>query len=109
MSSKRAATSRTVRNEDAERSVADWKTLDLVSLRLKCNHYSLVEKGVKETLAKRLHAHFEDDRRRLEAPTDQRTDNLSRSESETDETSDVDPSNTVQITLSDQDIYFSHD
>ena len=90
MSSKRAATSRTVRNEDAERSVADWKTLDLVSLRLKCNHYSLVEKGVKETLAKRLHAHFEEDRR-LEIPTDQKTDNVSRSDSETDETSDVTP------------------
>ena len=110
MSSKRAATSRTGLNEDAERSVAEWKTLDLVSLRLKCNQYSLVEKGVKDTLAKRLHAHFEVDRRRIES-THHGSDHDSVSSSESDENdtetasndgSEIDP-NSIQIELSRDD------
>jgi hypothetical protein len=66
MASKRAATSQAVRNEDAERTVANWKSLDITSLRLKCNQYSLVEKGNKDTVASRLFDHFEEHRARVQ-------------------------------------------
>ena len=54
MASKRAEATAIVRAEDAKRSFNNWMTFNLVSLRHKCNAYSLSEKGQKKDLAKRL-------------------------------------------------------
>ena len=58
MSSKRAAATALVREEDARRPKSAWEKLDKPSLVLKCNSYNLSEAGTKEVLVKRLVSHF---------------------------------------------------
>ena len=56
--SKRSSDADLVRQEDAQRSLEDWKLLDAASLRLKCNFYNVTATGRKDTLATRLQEHF---------------------------------------------------
>ena len=54
MPSKRTATLALAEDEDLTRSFADWNAFRLPSLRLKCNQYSLSEKGNKDEIIDRL-------------------------------------------------------
>ena len=57
--SRRSSDADLVRQEDAARSFDDWRRLDAVSLRLKCNFYNVTATGRKDTLATRLLEHFQ--------------------------------------------------
>ena len=56
--SKRASDADLILQEDTERSIEQWKTLDAMSLKLKCNTYNLSCTGRKDALATRLFEHF---------------------------------------------------
>ena len=57
--SRRSSDADLVRQEDAARSFDDWRRLDAVSLRLKCNFYNVTATGRKDTLATRLLEYFQ--------------------------------------------------
>ena len=59
MPEKRSADLAMAQEEDAGRSLEEWRALGLPSLKLKCNQYSLVESGKKEDILMRLKRHFE--------------------------------------------------
>ena len=56
--SRRASDADLIRQEDADRSKNEWRKLDVMSLKLKCNNYNLIATGKKEALVTRLHDHF---------------------------------------------------
>ena len=58
MPSKRTANLALAEDEDLTRSLADWNAFRLPSLRLKCNQYSLSEKGNKDEIIERLIEHM---------------------------------------------------
>ena len=59
MASRRAENIGNAREQDANRSLTSWRTLDVATLRLKCNSYDLSETGRKEDLIKNLMDYFE--------------------------------------------------
>ena len=60
MSVKRAAAIALTREEDLKRTLAQWKRLDLTTLRLKCDTYHLVATGKKDELSARLYGKMEE-------------------------------------------------
>ena len=63
-SSRRAAAAALTRKEDLQRTVSQWKKLDVASLRLKCNTYYITPTGKKPQLAAALFDFFEKERNR---------------------------------------------
>ena len=59
MAAKRAADLAAALEEDAKRTLSNWRTMNVQNLRLKCNQYELSELGTKEDLIRALLTHFE--------------------------------------------------
>ena len=54
----RKSTTRGEDGSDKTRSMEDWKKLNMETLKLKCNQYSLVSTGKKADIQVRLYDHF---------------------------------------------------
>ena len=59
MATRRAADLAAAQDEDAKRNLTSWRTLNVHTLRLKCNQYDQSELGTKDELIRTLMTHFE--------------------------------------------------
>ena len=58
MATRRAADLAAAQDEDAKRNLTSWRTLNVHTLRLKCNQYDQSEVGTKDELIRTLMTHF---------------------------------------------------
>ena len=92
-SSRRAAATALTRMEDSQRSLSQWKKLDVASLRLKCNTYYITPSGKKPELAAALFDFFEQERNRVDNDSPVTSDNESPDENLPTESPDHSGSN----------------